>query len=126
MKNHSSGFALLFAVVMLAFVLFLAWYIPSVARLRFQIEDLTISLDTSHGRERKQQAEYDQVVRDIPDTKALLEEKIPMAEAAKAEVDALKAEKKQLREQKKALEAASAEAAEETAPAEAPEEGKTK
>ena len=63
----------------------------------------------------KQQAEYDQVVLDIPATKELLAEKQPQAEAAKAEVDALKAEKKQLREQKKALEAALNETKEEAA-----------
>ena len=115
MKRKSSGFAALFAAVMLAFALFLAWYVPSSARLRFRVEDLTISLDTSRGRERKQQAEYDQVVLDIPATKELLTEKQPQAEAAKAEVDALKAEKKQLREQKKALEAALNETKEEAA-----------
>ena len=113
MKKSGSVFTALFVAVMLACTLFLAWYIPSAAGLRFRIDDLEISLDTSRGRERKQQAEYDQVVKDIPDTQAKLDETLPLAQAAEEEVAALKAEKKKLKEEKKALEAGAAQAAEE-------------
>lgn len=113
MKKSCSVFISFFVAVMLACALFLSWYIPAAAGLRFRIDDLEISLDTSRGRERKQQAEYDQVVKDIPETRAKLDEALPLAQAAEEEVAALKAEKKKLKEEKKALEAGAAGAAEE-------------
>ena len=107
MKKGGSVLTSLFVVIMLACTLFLAWYIPATANLRFRIDDLEISLDTSQGRERKQQAEYDQVLKDIPETQAKLDETLPLARAAEEEAAALKAEKKKLKEEKKALEAES-------------------
>ncbi len=97
-------FSLLFTAVMLAFVIFLVWYLPSVGQLRFQLSDAELSLETSRGRERKQQYEYDQTEAEIPEVRAELNEVQPRAEAASEEVAALKAQRKQLREEKKARE----------------------
>ena len=38
-----------------------AWYCVSVQRLRAEEQELLMELDTSHGRERKQEREYAQV-----------------------------------------------------------------
>jgi len=100
-------------MIMLVCSLFLAWYIPSAGSLRFRINDLEISLDTSRGRERKQQAEYEQVVHDIPETQAKLDDTLPLAQAAEEKVAVLKAEKKKLKEEKKVLEAGGSVTAEE-------------
>ena len=103
MKNRSA-FAWFFAAVMLACVLFLVWYIPSVSTRAFQLEDLRKSLETSQGRERKQQFEYDKVVAEIPEIQAELDLIKPQTEAAEQEVVSLKADRKKLRNEKKALE----------------------
>ena len=71
------------------------------------LEDVQKSLETSQGRERKQQHEYDETVAAIPETEAELERIRPLAEAAKDEVKALKDERKKLRQEKKELEAGS-------------------
>ncbi len=104
MKKGSMFFSVVFSFVMLVFVFFLIWQIPSRANLNFQLVDTEVSLDTSHGRERKQQAEYDQVVAQLPLTQAELEEAQPLAEEAVAKVAALKEERSALREEKKRLE----------------------
>ncbi len=95
-----------FACVMLAFCLFLAWYLPGRAERDFQMADVELSLETSYGRERKQQYEYDEVTRELPLTRAELAETQPLADAAAEEVKALKAERKALRTEKAELEAA--------------------
>lgn len=94
----------LFTVVMLLFCAFMVWYVPKRADMDFQLTDVARSLETSRGRERKQQAEYDQVVEDLPKVQEEWEQTQPLADAASAEVDALKAERKRLREEKQALE----------------------
>ena len=55
------------------------------------------------GRERKQQAEYDETVASIPLVEAELEQVLPQTAAAKAEGKALKTERKALRSEKKEL-----------------------
>ena len=94
----------LFTVIMLVCVLFVIWYIPSVRARRFQLEDVQKSLETSRGRERKQQAEYEETVAALPEAEAELESLKPQMEAAQEEVKNLKAERKKLREEKKELE----------------------
>ena len=103
MKSRSA-FPLCFALVLLLFCAALAWYLPTMNALRFQMDDVTLSLETSYGRERKQRMEYDQVVAELPEARARLAELQPQAEAAAAEVTALKETRKRLREEKKALE----------------------
>ena len=102
--NQRSIFPAVFAVVMLVTVLFLVWYIPAVSGLTFQLDDLQKSLETSQGRERKQQYEYDKVVSEIPEIQAELDLIKPQTEAAEQEVSELKAERKKLRNEKKELE----------------------
>ncbi len=102
--KKKSAFPVLFSAIMLIFVLFIVWYLPSVSQRRFQLEDIRKSLETSRGRERKQQSEYDETVALIPEIEAELERVLPLTEAAKAEVKALKKERKELRKEKKELE----------------------
>ena len=89
---------------MLICVLFIVWYLPAVSQRRFQLEDTQKSLETSLGRERKQQSEYDETVAALPEVEAELERVLPLTEAAKEEVKSLKKERKALRKEKKELE----------------------
>ena len=102
--NQRSIFPAVFAVVMLVTVLFLVWYIPAVSGLTFQLDDLQKSLETSQGRERKQQFEYDKVVSEIPEIQAELDLIQPQTDAAEKEFSELKAERKKLKKEKKELE----------------------
>lgn len=102
--KRRSFIPVLFSVVMLICVFFLVWYLPSVGMRRFKLEDVQKSLETSQGRERKQQHEYDETVAAIPETEAELERILPLSEAAREEVRQLKKERKQLRQEKKELE----------------------
>ena len=104
MKTGRS-FTVLFSIIMLVFVLFVAWYLPAVGTVRFQLDDTRKSLETSRGRERKQQHEYDEVVAAIPEVQAELDSILPLSTSAAEEVKKLKEEKKQLKEKKKELEA---------------------
>lgn len=106
MRKESGALRRAFVLVMLCFSLGLAVWTVLRASLDFQLDDLTRSLETSQGRERKQQAEYDEVVRQLPLTRAELAETEPLAEKAKEKVSELKAERKRLRAEKKKLEAA--------------------
>ena len=93
-----------FTLVMLACVLFFVWYLPSVSICRLQLDDVRKSLETSQGRERKQQSEYDAAVAALPEADAELERLIPLMESAQEEVTRLKAERKKLRGEKEELE----------------------
>ncbi len=110
LMRHSTGlpmwFRLAFAMVMLSVCVVVAYCTVEDVSLRYQVEDLTRSVDTSHQREKKQQYEYDQVVEKLPKTQAELDTVLPEAEAAQATVTDLKAQRKTLREEKKTLEAA--------------------
>lgn len=101
--KHRSFLPFLFSVIMLLFVVFLIWYLPSVGQRRFMLEDVRKSLETSQGRERKQQYEYDETVAALPEVQAELDRIIPLSEAAGEEVKALKEERKQLRNELKEL-----------------------
>ena len=98
-----------FILGMLVFCAFLAGQVILRARLDFQMEEAARSLETSQGRERKQQYEYDEVIAQIPLTRAELEETLPRAEEASQVVEELKAERKRLREEKKQMAQATAE-----------------
>lgn len=112
MKKRRSFLPVLFAVVMLVCVLFVICYLPAVNNLRFRLEDVEKSLETSRGRERKQQYEYDEAVAAIPEVQAELDRIIPLNDQAKQELQDLKAERKRLREEKKELEKQAKQAAE--------------
>ena len=112
MKKRRSFLPVLFAVVMLVCVLFVICYLPAVNSLRFRLEDVEKSLETSRGRERKQQYEYDEAVAAIPEVQAELDRIIPLNDQAKQELQDLKAERKRLREEKKELEKQTMQAAE--------------
>lgn len=101
-----SGFGRIFVLVMLLFSVAMLAYVPLRARLDFQLDDVARSLDTSRGRERKQQYEYDEVTAQLPLTQAELDEVGPQAEKAAETVRQLKDERKKLREEKKTLEEA--------------------
>jgi len=109
MNSGSKAFPVIFTLVMLICVLFLVWYLPSVGQRRFLIDDVRKSLETSQGRERKQQSEYDETIAAIPETLAELDRITPLMEAAQQEVQTLKEERKKLRKEKKELEAMSTE-----------------
>ena len=102
--KQRSVFPAFFAVAMLVVVLFLVWYVPAVSQRRFQLQDIQRSLETSQGRERKQQYEYDKVVSEIPEIQAELDLIRPQTEAAEQEVADLKTRRKELRSVKKELE----------------------
>lgn len=89
--------SLTFALLLLLFSLFLFWYRITVSDLRFQLEDTQISLETSYGRERKQQKEYDEVQAALPAERKKLEELLPKVSQAEREVAELKARRKELR-----------------------------
>ena len=107
MKKRSSLLPVLFSIVMIVFVLFIIWFLPSVSNRRFLLDDIRKSLETSRGRERKQQYEYDETVAAIPEAEAELDRLTPLTEAAEAEVKELKKERKKLRNEIKDLESTS-------------------
>ena len=102
--KRRSFLPVLFSLLMLICVLFLIWYLPAIGERRFRLEDVRKSLETSQGRERKQQYEYDETVAAIPEAEAELMRIAPLAEAAQQEVKALKKERTQLRKEMKELE----------------------
>ena len=103
-SRRSAFFPAFFTVIMLVFVLFLVWYVPSVSRRDFLLRDTQLSLETNLGRERKQQYEYDKVSAEIPVIRAELDLVLPETEAAQQELETLREQKKKLKKEKKALE----------------------
>ena len=120
MKQNRLTMALV--ALMLLCAVFLAAWAPLMRQRSFQLEDALLSLETSQGRERKQQHEYDEVSAALPEAREELALLQPQAEAAAEKVAELKAERKALREQKKALEEAIKEAPEEKQAEAAPPE----
>ena len=114
MKKGMSGFSRLFVAVMLAFSLAAAACTVIRAGLDFSLEDTARSLETSRGRERKQQAEYDEASAALPLVLEELAGVQPKAEAAAEAVSALKEERKRLRQVKKEMEAPEAAEGEES------------
>ena len=104
MNRRKSVFPVIFVLVMLLCVLFIAWYLPAVSDLRFRLQDTNISLETSQGRERKQQHEYDETVTALAEAREELARVQPLADQAADEKNAMKEERKQLRQEKKELE----------------------
>ena len=103
MMKRKSFLPVLFSLLMLICVLFIVWYLPSVGNLRFRLEDVQKSLETSLGRERKQQAEYDRAVQDIQAAKEQLEAITPQHVEVQAARDAQVAERKELKARKEEL-----------------------
>lgn len=104
MNRRKSLFPVFFVLVMLLCVLFVAWYLPSVSDLRFRLQDAQISLETSQGRERKQQHEYDEAVEALAAAREELSLVQPLADQAAEEKKAMKEERNSLRKTKKELE----------------------
>ena len=104
MKKRIAVFPLLCALFLFVFALFMIWYIPSMSSLRASTADTRQSLETSRGRENKQQSEYDRAVEELPEVQARLEEMKPLAAQAEENVSVLKARRKELRAEKNALE----------------------
>ena len=101
--KKSTFLTIVFSFVMLLFVVFILWYLPTIGEYRFRLDDLQKSLETSRGRERKQQYEYDEAVAALPQVQAELDRIIPLNPAASEKVKTLKEERKQLRNEKKDL-----------------------
>lgn len=97
MQRMPGWFRAVFAAVMFFTCAVLCWYAASQYELRFQIADLSLSLDTSRQREVKQQYEYDQVVVQLPLTQAEVDQQEPLAAAAQAAEKELRAQRKALR-----------------------------
>ena len=101
----SGYFRGLFVAVMLVVCVLLAGFSVDQVRLRAQIDDLTLSLETSRGREARQNHEYDEAVAALPLARAELERVAPLAEAAKAEEQELRQQRKDIRAENAALHA---------------------
>ena len=104
MKTRRSLLVPVFSCVMLVFVLFMLWYVPSVSSRRFELADAELSLETSRGRERKQQYEYDQATAEFDPVRAELADVQPKTDAAEQKVKELKELRRELRQEKKELE----------------------
>ena len=79
-------------------------WVPVNALLDFRLSEAAMDLETSQGRERKQDYEYAQVSETLPLTQQELAEAGPRAELLLEEVTELKARRKELRAEKKRLE----------------------
>ena len=104
MKHRFSFFSFVFVFVALLFSFFMAWYIPSYASLQSRMEETALSLETSRGRENKQQYEYDQVAEEIPQIRQKISQTVPLSEVKESLVLELKSKRKELRNEKKKLE----------------------
>ena len=107
MKKRISVFSVFCVVFFFVFAAFMAWYIPSMSSVRSKTVQTQRDLETSRGREDKQQAEYDKAVSELPVVRAELEEKQPLAEEALKTIEDLKIRRRELRAEKKTLEAGS-------------------
>ncbi len=105
MKKRHSYFSICCVVFFLLFSVFMAWYLPSMSSVRSKADETRRNLETSIGREGKQQDEYDRAVAELPLVLEELKEKEPLAEEAEQTVANLKARKKELAAEKKKLEA---------------------
>ena len=103
MRKSNTALVWGFTIVLILCCLFLVWFVPTRSNLDFQLADIEKSLDTSHGRERKQQYEYDEVVAELPRIQAELAQTQPLADEAAAAVAELKEKRKALRAEKEAL-----------------------
>ena len=93
----------LVVLTLLAVCVTACWYCVSMEQLSAEREELLMELDTSRGRERKQQREYDQVAAELPAAMAELAVLQPQADAAAETERQLRAERKSLRSVKSEL-----------------------
>ena len=93
-----------FSCLLLAFSFFALFTFLNVARLRTDIAEIKNDIGIEQGKTRKQQAEYDQIIIDLPLAEQSAAELVPLAEAAEAEIDRLKAVRKAMREYVQAIE----------------------
>ncbi|MBQ7304834.1 MAG: hypothetical protein IJW85_01360 [Clostridia bacterium] len=103
MQHMPGWFKAVFTAVMFLTCAVLAWFAASQYELRFQVADLTLSLDTSRQREVKQQYEYNQVSAELPVVLAQVADMEPLAAAAVATETDLRAQRKALRSENAAL-----------------------
>ena len=96
-------FRALFVAVMLSVCALLAFFAVDQVRLQSKIADLTLSLETSRGREARQNHEYDEVVAALPEIRAELKRVQPLADAAKAVENDLRQQRKDIRAENAAL-----------------------
>ena len=101
--NKNDRFSMFFSLVMLFCVLAWIVYLPLSSLWHNRLNDLTLSLETSEGRERKQEHEYEEVLAELPQAEQQLAEIQPQADEALNTVAALKARRKELREAVRAL-----------------------
>ena len=94
MRKSNTALVWGFTIVLILCCLFLVWFVPTRSNLDFQLADIEKSLDTSRGRERKQQYEYDEVVAELPRIQAELAQTQPLADEAAAAVAELKEKRK--------------------------------
>lgn len=104
MKKKTSLSGIFAVAVLLVFSLFMIWFIPSFSTVRVQLEQAKQDLETSRGRERKQQEEYNNALEELPLVEQELEIKNPLADEAEQKLAVLKARRKELRAEKKSLE----------------------
>ena len=121
MNTFSRCFTVFFVIIMMISCLWLIVWVPLNAYLDFRLSEAAMDLETSQGRERKQDFEYNQVVEAIPLTRQELDEAQPRADSLLQEVTDLKASIKELRAENKRLEEL-LEHAQQEAGASAPEE----
>ena len=121
MNTFSRCFTVFFVIIMMISCLWLIVWVPLNAYLDFRLSEAAMDLETSQGRKRKQDFEYNQVVEAIPLTRQELDEAQPRADSLLQEVTDLKASRKELRAEKKRLEEL-LEHAQQEAGASAPEE----
>ena len=107
MKKRMPLFSVCCVLFLFVFAAFMAWYLPSSASIASKITETREKLETSRGREGKQQDEYDRAAEELPLVQAELQEKLPLAEEAEAAVRALKDRRNELRAEKEALEGSS-------------------
>ncbi len=96
-------FKAVFAAIMLAACGVVGYYAIASEKLTAQKADVTQKLETSIQRERKQQFELDEVLRQLPQVQSELEETLPKAQAAQEQEARLRAQRKALRESIAAL-----------------------
>jgi peptidoglycan hydrolase CwlO-like protein len=114
MKRKNSplpaAFRALAVAVLLAACGVIVWSALRQSDLNRVLPDLQTQLSTSRGRERKQQAEYDEVSAALPQVEKELAEVQPQADAAAEREEALRAERKDRRAEAKELQQALTEA----------------
>lgn len=90
--------SLLFSFFMLLTCLGVAWLHVSMSSTQAALVDLDRSLETSLGRERKQQKELDDVQATLPKAREQLDSLLPVQEEIEQEVSELKEKRRELRE----------------------------